>query len=161
MRLDTAVVPIPWARPAIDDAEVREVLACFESGWLTCGPRVEKFEQEMAKRAGRLYGIAVSNGTAALDLALRVLGIGRGDEVLLPAFSYVATASMVVMQGARPVFADVDPRNLCLDPVQTAVEAAAVHEQSLGRSPGVDWTAAPCCRPAPRNGRRRRCVRWP
>ncbi|HEY8667003.1 MAG TPA: DegT/DnrJ/EryC1/StrS family aminotransferase, partial [Tepidisphaeraceae bacterium] len=75
---------------------------------------------EMAKRAGRLYGIAVSNGTAALDLALRVLGIGRGDEVLLPAFSYVATASMVVMQGARPVFADVDPRNLCLDPVQTA-----------------------------------------
>jgi dTDP-4-amino-4,6-dideoxygalactose transaminase len=107
---------IPWARPAIDEAEMREVVACMESGWLTSGPRVERFEQEMAKRAGRQYAVAVTNGTAALDLALRVAGITFGDEVIVPAFSYVATASAVAIQGATPVFADIDRRNLGLDP---------------------------------------------
>src|SRR5476651_550743 len=107
---------IPWARPAIDDAEMREVVACMESGWLTSGPRVERFEHEMAKRAGRKYAIAVTNGTAALDLALRVIGVGFGDEVVVPAFSYVATASAVAIQGGIPVFADIDRRNLGMDP---------------------------------------------
>jgi perosamine synthetase len=107
---------IPWARPAIDGAEMREVVACMESGWLSSGPRVERFENEMAIRAGRKFGIAVTNGTAALDLALRVIGIGPGDEVVVPALSYVATASTIVIQGATPVFADVDRRNLGLDP---------------------------------------------
>ncbi|HEX4796125.1 MAG TPA: DegT/DnrJ/EryC1/StrS aminotransferase family protein [Humisphaera sp.] len=108
--------PIPWARPAIDDAELREVVACMNSGWLTSGPRVERFEQEMAKRAWRQHAVAVSNGTAALDLALRVAGIRTGDEVIVPAFSYVATASAVALQGATPVFADIERRNLGLDP---------------------------------------------
>ena len=112
--------PIPWAKPAIDDIELNEVIACMKSGWLTSGPRVEQFEQEMAKRAGRAFGVAVTNGTSALDLALRVINIRPGDEVIVPAFSYVATASTVAMQGATPVFADVDPRNLGLDPDQTA-----------------------------------------
>lgn len=117
---DTGGEPIPWARPAIDEAELREVVACMQSGWLSCGPRVERFEQEMAKRAGRKFAVAVSNGTAALDLALRVVGVGRGDEVVLPALSYVATASAVAIQGAEPVFADVDRRNLGLDPAAAA-----------------------------------------
>jgi perosamine synthetase len=108
--------PIPWARPAIDDVELNEVIACMKSGWLTSGPRVEQFEQEMAKRAGRAYGVAVSNGTAALDLALRVINIRPGDEVIVPALSYVATASTVAMQGAKPIFVDVDARNLGLNP---------------------------------------------
>src|SRR5438105_2940507 len=98
-----AVEKIPWARPAIDDAELREVIACMNSGWLTSGPRVERFEQEMARRAARKYAVAVSNGTAALDVALRVLGIGRGDQVIVPALSYVATASSVAIVGATPV----------------------------------------------------------
>ncbi len=108
--------PIPWARPAIDDAELNEVIACMKSGWLSSGPRVEKFEREMAIRAGRRFGVAVSNGTAALDLALRVVGVEHDDEVVVPALSYVATASAVAIQGAVPVFADVDRRNLGLDP---------------------------------------------
>jgi len=115
-----AVERIPWARPAIDDAELREVVACMNSGWLTSGPRVERFEQEMALRAGRKYAVAVSNGTAALDVALRVLGISRGDEVIVPALSYVATASSVAIVGATPVFVDVDRRNFGLDPKLTA-----------------------------------------
>ena len=70
----------------------------------------------MAQRVGRRHGVAVSNGTAALDVALRVLGIGPGDEVIVPALSYVATAAAVAIVGATPVFADVDPRNLGLHP---------------------------------------------
>jgi dTDP-4-amino-4,6-dideoxygalactose transaminase len=111
-----AVEKIPWAKPAIDDVELREVVACMNSGWLTSGPRVERFEQEMARRADRKFAVAVSNGTAALDVALRVLGIGRTDEVIVPALSYVATASAVAIVGAKPVFVDVDRRNLGLDP---------------------------------------------
>jgi dTDP-4-amino-4,6-dideoxygalactose transaminase len=118
MKLQTKA-PIPWARPAIDDVELNEVIACMKSGWLTSGPRVQQFEEEMAKRAGRAFGVAVSNGTAALDLALRVINIRPGDEVIVPAFSYVATASTVAMQGGIPVFADVDARNFGLDPEQT------------------------------------------
>jgi perosamine synthetase len=112
--------PIPWARPAIDDAEMREVVACMQSGWLSSGPRVERFEQGMAARAGRKFAAAVTNGTAALDLALRAIDIGPGDEVIVPAFSYVVTASAVVIQGATPVFADIDRRNLGLDPISAA-----------------------------------------
>jgi perosamine synthetase len=120
MKLDSTHDPIPWARPAIDDAELREVMACMASGWLTSGPRVERFEQLMAARVGRRFAVAVSNGTAALDLALRVLGVGPGDEVVVPALSYVATASAVALQHATPVFADVDRRNLGLDPASAA-----------------------------------------
>jgi dTDP-4-amino-4,6-dideoxygalactose transaminase len=113
--------PIPWARPAVDDVELREVIACMRSGWLTSGPRVERFEHLMAARAGRRHGVAVSNGTAALDLALRAVGVGPGDEVVVPALSYVATASAVALQHATPVFADVDRRNLGLDPACASV----------------------------------------
>lgn len=111
---------IPWARPAVGDEELAEVIECFKSGWLSCGPRVERFEQEMARRAQRKHGIAVCNGTAALDLAVRVVGVVPGDEVIVPALSYLATASVLVIQGAKPVFVDVDPRNLCIDPDQVA-----------------------------------------
>jgi dTDP-4-amino-4,6-dideoxygalactose transaminase len=120
MKLEPAQDPIPWARPAIGDAELREVVACMESGWLTSGPRVERFERAIAERVGRRFAIAVTNGTAALDLALRVLDVGPGDEVVVPALSYVATASAVALQHATPVFADVDRRNLGLDPISAA-----------------------------------------
>lgn len=116
MKIDSPQDRIPWARPAIDDAELRAVVACMESGWLTSGPRVEELERRMADRAGRRHGIAVCNGTAALDLALKSLDVSVGDEVVVPAFSYVATASAVALQGAIPVFADIDARNLGLDP---------------------------------------------
>ena len=106
--------PIPWARPAIDAAERQAVIDCMDSGWLTAGPRVEQFEQRMAARARRRFGVAVSNGTAALDVALRAVGVRRDDEVVVPALSYVATASAVALQGAVPIFVDVDCRTLGL-----------------------------------------------
>jgi perosamine synthetase len=111
---------IPWAKPAIDDAELNEVIACMKSGWLTSGPRVAQFEQEMAVRAGRKFAIAVNSGTAALDVALRAIRIGVGDEVIVPALSYVATASAVAIVGATPIFCDIDSRNLGMDPASAA-----------------------------------------
>jgi perosamine synthetase len=117
---NTNAEKIPWARPFVGDEELDEVVATMKSGWLSSGPRVERFESEMAKRAGRKYGVAVNNGTAALDLALRVSDLQPGDEVIVPALSYLATASVLVIQGGKPIFVDVDPRNLGLDPVQVA-----------------------------------------
>jgi dTDP-4-amino-4,6-dideoxygalactose transaminase len=119
MRQDK-VETIPWAKPAIDDAELNAVIACMKSGWLTSGPRVAQFEAEMAARAGRKFAVAVSNGTAALDVALRAARIGLGDEVIVPALSYVATASAVAIVGATPVFCDIEERNLGMDPASAA-----------------------------------------
>jgi perosamine synthetase len=131
---------IPWAKPAIDDTELNEVIACMKSGWLSSGPRVAKFESEMAARAHRKFAVAVSNGTAALDVALRALGIDRLDEVVVPAFSYIATASTVVIQGAKPVFCDIDPRNLCMDP-QSAAECVT---SRTGAILCTDYGGNPC-----------------
>lgn len=118
MSLDpsTSLPPIPWARPSLGPEELRELIDCFESGWLSNGPRVERLETELAIRAGRRFAVAVSNGTAALDLAMRVLNVGPGDEVVVPALTYIATAASVALQHATPVFADVDPRNLGINP---------------------------------------------
>ena len=94
----------------------------------------------MARRAQRKHAVAVSNGTAALDLALRVIGIAPGDQVIVPAFSYVATASTVVIQGGDPVFADIDARNLGMDP------AGAAHRIS-SRTRAIlctDYGGSPC-----------------
>jgi perosamine synthetase len=131
---------IPWAKPAFDDAELNEVVACMKSGWLSCGPRVARFESEMAARANRKFAVAVSNGTAALDVALRALGIDRHDEVVVPAFSYIATASTVVIQGAKPVFCDIDPRNLCMNP-QSAAELVT---NRTGAILCTDYGGNPC-----------------
>jgi len=138
--MDTNPEPIPWARPAIDDEEMKEVIACMASGWLSSGPRVAQFEEAMAVRAGRKFAVAVTNGTSALDVALKSLRIGRGDEVIVPAFSYIATASSVAMQGATPVFCDIDRRNLGLDPMMAA---AAISPRTAGII-CTDYGGFPC-----------------
>ena len=103
---------IPLSLPDITDEEVREVVHTLRSGRLSQGPRTEEFERFVALRAGRPHAIAVSSGTAGLHLALAALGIGPGDEVITPAFSFVASASPVLYVGAKPVFVDCDPRTL-------------------------------------------------
>ncbi|HZP42497.1 MAG TPA: DegT/DnrJ/EryC1/StrS aminotransferase family protein [Candidatus Binatia bacterium] len=100
---------IPFHRPAIGDAEIAEVVATLRSGWLTTGPRAVRFEAAFAERLGVPHALAVSTGTAALHLALRAAGVGPGDEVIVPTFTFVATAEAVLYLGARPVLADVDP----------------------------------------------------
>jgi perosamine synthetase len=112
----------------------------MKSGWLSSGPRVAKFESEMATRTQRKFAIAVSNGTAALDVALRALSIDHLDEVIVPAFSYISTASTVVIQGAKPIFCDIDPRNLCMDP-ESAAKCVTKH---TGAILCTDYGGNPC-----------------
>ncbi|MCS7007803.1 MAG: aminotransferase class I/II-fold pyridoxal phosphate-dependent enzyme, partial [Gaiellaceae bacterium] len=101
--------------------ELRERFASvLDSGRFILGPEVEGFEREAAAFLGVPHAIGVGNGTDALVLALEALGIGRGDEVICPAFTFYATAEAIARAGATPVFADIDPVSLTLDPADVA-----------------------------------------
>ncbi len=110
------------ASPMIGDAEKQAVLAVLESGHLVQGKVTEEFEHEFAAYHGVRYGVAVSNGTTGLIAALMAHGIGPGDEVIVPSFSFFATASAVLFVQASPVFVDIDRATYCMNPA--AVEAA-------------------------------------
>ena len=107
---------VPLAQPVIGAAEEQAVLEVLRSGHLSLGPRAPAFEAAFAERVGARHACAVSSGTAGLHLALRVVGVAAGDEVVTTPFSFVATANAVVYEGATPVFADIDPVTLDLDP---------------------------------------------
>src|SRR4051794_14374992 len=107
---------IPLARPVLGEAEEQAVLDVLRSGQLSLGPRVPAFEAAFAPRVGAAHASAVSSGTAGLHLALRAVEVGEDDEVVTSPFSFVASANAVLYERARPVFADIDPRTLNLDP---------------------------------------------
>lgn len=113
---------IPLAKPVLGEAEERAVIEVLRSGQLSLGPKLGEFERLFAERLGALYASAVSSGTAGLHLTLRAAGVGPGDEVVTSPFSFVASANAILYCGATPVFADVDPVTLNLDPA--AAEAA-------------------------------------
>src|SRR5690554_3714553 len=99
---------IPIAKPFIGEAEKRAVLEVLDSGSLVQGAQVQEFERRFAAYHGARYGVATSSGTTALVTALMAHGIGPGDDVIVPAFTFFATASAVLSVGATPVFADVE-----------------------------------------------------
>jgi perosamine synthetase len=107
---------IPVSRPCLGKEEAEAVTRVLESGMIAQGGAVAAFEQAFASYIGVAHAIAVSNGTTALHAALLAAGIGPGDEVIVPSFTFIATATSVSMCGARPVFADVDDRFFSLDP---------------------------------------------
>lgn len=113
---------IPAAMPLIGDRERAAVDRVLRSGMLTQGPEVEAFEHEFSALVGGRHCVAVNSGTSALHLALLATGVGPGDEVVLPSFSFAASANAVCLAGATPVFVDIEPATFCLDPA--AVEAA-------------------------------------
>ncbi len=114
---------IPLARPLLGEAEERGVIEVLRSGRLSLGPLLGEFERRFAARIGAPYASAVSSGTAGLHLALRAVGVSDGDEVITSPFSFVASANVIVYERATPVFVDIDPRTLTIDP---AAAAAAV-----------------------------------
>jgi perosamine synthetase len=128
----TRVDEVPLARPVLGEAEERAVLDVLRSGQLSLGPRVRAFEEAFAARLGAAHASAVSSGTAGLHLALRAAGVRDGDEVVTSPFSFVASANAVVFERARPVFADIDPVTLNLDP---AAAAAAIGERTTALLP--------------------------
>ena len=109
---------IPITRPALGDAEVEAASRVIRSGWITQGPEVAAFEAEYAAAVGAPYAVALANCTVALELALRVLGVGPGHEVVTVSHSFVATANAVVSLGATPVFCDVEEDTFGMDPAK-------------------------------------------
>jgi len=107
---------LPYGTQFIKDKDVEAVSAVLTSGWLTTGPMVERFEAALASEAGKEYAVVFSNGTAALHGAMFALGVSQGDEVIVPAISFVASANCVAYQGGEPRFCDVEEDTLLIDP---------------------------------------------
>src|SRR5438445_3922619 len=107
---------IPITAPWLDDEELEAVARPLKSGWLTQGPEVAAFEHEFADYVGARHACAVSNCTTALHLALLALGVGPGDEVITVSHSFIATANAIRYCGATPVFVDIDPTTLNMNP---------------------------------------------
>jgi perosamine synthetase len=131
---------IPLSRPWLDEREEELVLEVLRSGRLSLGPWIERFEEEVAKRVGAPHAAALSSGTAGLHLLCRIAGLGAGDEVITSPLSFVASANCFILEGATPVFADVDPVTLNLDPL--AVEAAVTERTRA--IVAVDMFGFPC-----------------
>ena len=117
---------IPLSRPAIGDEEIAAVVEVLKSGMLASGRRVTEFESAFANAVGTEYAVAVGSGTAALHVGLLAMGLGPGDEVIVPSFTFAASANSVRMVGATPVFVDVDPHDFTIHAEQ--VEAAITGE---------------------------------
>ena len=123
---------IPLARPELGPREEELLLEVVRSGSLSLGPKLEQFEHDFADWLGDGYAVAVSSGTAALHLAVRALGWEEGDEIVTSPLSFVASTNCLLYEGATPVFADIDPVTLTLDP---EAAAAAVGEKTAGLLP--------------------------
>lgn len=106
---------LPYARPSVGEEELAAIRECIENGWLTTGPKVREFEQQFAALAGVRHAVALNSCTAGLHLGLHALGVGPGDEVIMPSLTFVAGAQCARELGAREVFADVDDA-LCITP---------------------------------------------
>lgn len=131
---------IPYGRQSIDDDDIQAVTDILRSDWLTTGPAVERFEADLCAYTGARYGVAMSSGTATLHAAMFALNIGPGDEVIVTPMTFVASANCILYQGGTPVFADVDPDTLLLDPA--AVEASITPRTKAIIA--VDYAGQPC-----------------
>jgi len=132
--------PIPLSRPWLDEREEELVLEVLRSGRLSLGPWIDRFEEQIAERVGAPYAAALSSGTAGLHLLCRIAGVGSGDEVITSPLSFVSSANCFILEGATPVFADIDPITLNLDPA--AVEAAITDRTRA--IVAVDMFGLPC-----------------
>ncbi|MFZ0428925.1 MAG: aminotransferase class I/II-fold pyridoxal phosphate-dependent enzyme, partial [Acidobacteriota bacterium] len=131
---------IPYSRQWIEEDDIDAVVAVLRSPFLTTGPAVDSFESEFGRFVGAGEAVAVSSGTAALHVAMAAMGLGPGDEVIVPCMTFAATANAAVYCGATPVFADVDPETLLVDPEN--VESRITDRTRL--IVGVDYAGQPC-----------------
>jgi perosamine synthetase len=132
--------PLPYGRQWIEEDDIQAVVEVLRGDWLTTGPKVGEFERAFADMTGVREAVAVSSGTAALHCAMYALDIGPGDEVIVPAMTFAATANAVVYRGGTPVFADVDPDTLLIDPA--SVEARITPRTRAVVA--VDYAGQPC-----------------
>ena len=114
-RIDSEYRNIPFSPPDITDAEIEEVISALKSGWITTGPKTKQFEQKIAEYVGTRKAVCLSSATAAMELTLRILGIGPGDEVITTPYTYTASASVIHHTGAKIVLVDVSPDSYEMD----------------------------------------------
>jgi hypothetical protein len=131
---------LPFHQPLVDADDERAVLETLRSGWLTTGPRTKAFEKDLAAYTHAAHCVAVNSCTAALHLALDAVGVGAGDEVITSPITFASTANVIVHQGARPVFVDVEPDTFNIDPA--AIERALT-SRTRALIP-VDFAGQPC-----------------
>lgn len=131
---------IPYARQWIDEDDIAAVVDVLRSDWLTTGPKVEEFEGALAQVAETRHAVTFSSGTAALHGMMHALEIGPGDEVLVPAMTFAASANCIVYQGGRPIFVDVEPETLLLDVADAARKITPRTRAILA----VDYAGQPC-----------------
>lgn len=131
---------LPYGRQSVDEDDIAAVVAVLRSDWLTTGPMVEQFERAFAEFTGCPHAVAVANGTAALHAAMAALEVGPGDEVIVPAITFVASANCVVYQGGTPIFADVDADTLLVDPADVERKITARTKAIIA----VDYAGQPC-----------------
>jgi perosamine synthetase len=131
---------LPYGRQVVDEDDVQAVTRTLRSNWLTTGPEVDEFEKAFAAVVGASHGVAVANGTAALHASMAALHIGPEDEVIVPALTFVASANCVLFQGGRPVFADVDPQTLLLNPAEVKAKMTSRTKAIIA----VDYAGLPC-----------------
>jgi perosamine synthetase len=131
---------LPYGRQWIDESDIQAVVKVLRSDWLTTGPMVEAFEKAIAEFVGAKYAVALSSGTAALHAAMYAAGISKGDQVLVPPMTFVATANAVVFQGGTPSFVDVESDTLLADPA-IIVEKIGTNTKAMAV---VDYAGQPC-----------------
>ena len=134
------VKKIPYGRQWIDQRDVDAVVSALHSDWLTTGPKVDEFEKAFCDFTGTPHSVAMANGTAALHAMMHAVGIGPGDEVIVPALTFAASANAVVYLGGTPVFADIDPGTLTLDPKSVEGKITSKTKAILA----VDYAGQPC-----------------
>jgi perosamine synthetase len=132
---------IPFFRPSIGDEEIASVVETLQSGWLTTGPKVKRFEELFAAASGAKYAVAVSSCTAALHLALEAVGVGPGDKVLVPTLTFASTAEVVIHLGATPVLVDCRPDTYTVD--TDGLERMIVAHRPKAMVP-VHYAGQPC-----------------
>jgi perosamine synthetase len=131
---------LPYGRQWIEEDDITAVAEVLRSDWLTTGPKITEFERFFAETVGAKEAVAVSSGTAALHSAMYALGIGPGDEVIVPPLTFAASANCIFFQGGTPVFADVDPKTLLIDPDQVELKITS-HTKAII---AVDYAGQAC-----------------
>jgi dTDP-4-amino-4,6-dideoxygalactose transaminase len=131
---------IPFSPPRIDDKIINEVTAALKSGWITTGPRTKDFEKKLTAYCGNQSTLCLNSATAGLEIMLRWFGVGEGDEVILPAYTYSATANVVIHCGAKPVFVDVNADDFNIN-VSNIEKAITVNTKVIMP---VDFAGFPC-----------------
>ena len=115
-KINNQIISVPVNQPLLDGNEKKYLLECIKTGWISSeGPFVKKFEEKFSARMGRKFGVAVCNGSAALEIAVATLGIGKGDEVIMPTFTIISCVAPLIRVGARPVLVDSDPLTWNMD----------------------------------------------